>query len=417
MVIANEMRFHDVDVTAFGYEMGQMAQQPAAFPCDEKLIALAQACIAEQGKHQTKVGLICTGDQFMCKPDAIAKARADFPQMLAVEMEGAAIGQVCHMFKVPYLVVRAMSDIAGKEQVESLRCLHRGGGSTLRRSDHRAARQAVIDALLGCSDDRPRLHDGGHHGGAALLEAPAALARTLTRRSRASAHPPRPEGLSPRRHATPAEPGRAPCPAGGLGALRCRSLGGAQSSLSEPLFDLLFLLLMLESRPCGNSPGEPRPRRPRRRWSWRGCRSPPGSSGDRQALGDGVEQGGERDLRTAPRGSVGRPLLGFALAGVQGALLVRLAQLTHLAWNPKQSAFVHFGRPAAALYQGFCAPPSCCWHSPVPDPGARAGQQSAPALHWPHPAMGVLLALLAGPRAADSAAPLLSGPAGALSSI
>ena len=75
--------------------------------------------IAEQGKHQTKVGLICTGDQFMCKPDAIAKARADFPQMLAVEMEGAAIGQVCHMFKVPYLVVRAMSDIAGKEQVES----------------------------------------------------------------------------------------------------------------------------------------------------------------------------------------------------------------------------------------------------------------------------------------------------------
>ncbi|MFE8730918.1 5'-methylthioadenosine/S-adenosylhomocysteine nucleosidase, partial [Aeromonas hydrophila] len=79
-------------------------QQPAAFPCDEKLIAVAQDCIAEQGKHQTKVGLICTGDQFMCKPEAIAKARADFPQMLAVEMEGAAIGQVCHMFKVPYLV-------------------------------------------------------------------------------------------------------------------------------------------------------------------------------------------------------------------------------------------------------------------------------------------------------------------------
>ena len=41
VVIASEMRFHDVDVTAFGYEMGQMAQQPAAFPCDDKLIALA----------------------------------------------------------------------------------------------------------------------------------------------------------------------------------------------------------------------------------------------------------------------------------------------------------------------------------------------------------------------------------------
>ena len=50
VVIASEMRFHDVDVTAFGYEMGQMAQQPAAFPCDDKLIALAQTCIAEQGR-------------------------------------------------------------------------------------------------------------------------------------------------------------------------------------------------------------------------------------------------------------------------------------------------------------------------------------------------------------------------------
>ncbi|WP_060585078.1 5'-methylthioadenosine/S-adenosylhomocysteine nucleosidase [Aeromonas schubertii] len=119
VVIASEMRFHDVDVTAFGYEPGQMAQQPAAFPCDEKLMQLAADCIGEQGKHQTKMGLICTGDQFMCKSDAIAKARADFPQMLAVEMEGAAIGQVCHQFAVPYLVVRAMSDIAGKEQVES----------------------------------------------------------------------------------------------------------------------------------------------------------------------------------------------------------------------------------------------------------------------------------------------------------
>ncbi|MGL5287808.1 MAG: 5'-methylthioadenosine/S-adenosylhomocysteine nucleosidase [Aeromonas sp.] len=119
VVIASEMRFHDVDVTAFGYEVGQMAQQPAAFPCDPRLITVAGDAIREQGKHQTKVGLICTGDQFMCQPDAIAKARADFPLMLAVEMEGAAIGQVCHMFQVPYLVVRAMSDIAGKEQVES----------------------------------------------------------------------------------------------------------------------------------------------------------------------------------------------------------------------------------------------------------------------------------------------------------
>ncbi|MGL5948396.1 MAG: 5'-methylthioadenosine/S-adenosylhomocysteine nucleosidase [Aeromonas sp.] len=119
VVIANEMRFHDCDVTAFGYEIGQMAQQPAAFACDAKLIAAAEHAVAAQGEQQTKVGLICTGDQFMCDPSAIARVREQFPQVMAVEMEGAAIGQVCHMFAVPYLVVRAMSDIAGKEQVAS----------------------------------------------------------------------------------------------------------------------------------------------------------------------------------------------------------------------------------------------------------------------------------------------------------
>jgi adenosylcobinamide-phosphate synthase len=90
------------------------------------------------------------------------------------------------------------------------------------------------------------------------------------------------------------------------------------------------------------------------------------------------------------------PLLGFALAGVQGALLVRLAQLTHLAWNPKQSAFVHFGRPAAALYQGFCAPAILLLALPLCLTQVRGlGNRVRPALHWPHPAMGVLLALLA----------------------
>ena len=89
-------------------------------------------------------------------------------------------------------------------------------------------------------------------------------------------------------------------------------------------------------------------------------------------------------------------MLGFALAGVQGALLVRLAQLTHLAWNPKQSAFVHFGRPAAALYQGFCAPVILLLALPLCLTQVRGlGNRVRPALHWPHPAMGVLLALLA----------------------
>lgn len=120
VVISSEVRHHDVDVTAFGYEIGQVPRMPAAFVADERLKAIAQAAVAELHEGiQCKEGLICTGDQFMCDPARIAKARADFPTMAAVEMEGAAIAQVCHQFSVPFVITRSLSDIAGKESPES----------------------------------------------------------------------------------------------------------------------------------------------------------------------------------------------------------------------------------------------------------------------------------------------------------
>lgn len=120
VVISSEVRHHDVDVTGFGYEIGQVPRMPAAFVADDRLKAVAREAVAELHQGiQCKEGLICTGDQFMCDPSRIAKARSDFPAMAAVEMEGAAIAQVCHQFGVPFVVTRSLSDIAGKESPES----------------------------------------------------------------------------------------------------------------------------------------------------------------------------------------------------------------------------------------------------------------------------------------------------------
>ncbi|QSX41582.1 5'-methylthioadenosine/adenosylhomocysteine nucleosidase [Shewanella cyperi] len=115
IVIANEVRYHDVDVTAFGYEIGQMAQQPAAFVADSRLTAAAKQAVAAQGEVKTLEGLVCTGDSFICDPVRTAKMRADFPTMAACEMEGAAIAQVCHQFKVPFAVIRSLSDNANND--------------------------------------------------------------------------------------------------------------------------------------------------------------------------------------------------------------------------------------------------------------------------------------------------------------
>ncbi|WP_206485224.1 5'-methylthioadenosine/S-adenosylhomocysteine nucleosidase [Thalassotalea sp. G2M2-11] len=119
IVISSEVRYHDVDVTAFGYEIGQLPANPAAYMPHPELVKAAQAGIAQLEGIQTLVGLITTGDTFMTKEEDIAKARANFPTMAAVEMEGAAIAQTCHQLKVPFVVIRSMSDIAGKESPTS----------------------------------------------------------------------------------------------------------------------------------------------------------------------------------------------------------------------------------------------------------------------------------------------------------
>ncbi|WKA60057.1 5'-methylthioadenosine/S-adenosylhomocysteine nucleosidase [Planococcus shenhongbingii] len=115
IVISDEVRHHDVDVTVFGYEMGQVPQLPAAFRSDEKLVSIAVKAVEELGEHPYAVGLIATGDSFMNDAERVEKVRGFFPDMKASEMEAAAVAQVCHQFNVPFVVIRALSDIAGKE--------------------------------------------------------------------------------------------------------------------------------------------------------------------------------------------------------------------------------------------------------------------------------------------------------------
>ena len=114
VVISSEVRHHDADVTAFGYEIGQMAGQPAAFMADENLMSVAEKALSTTDKHAVR-GLICTGDAFICKSEQQEYIRKHFPSVVAVEMEASAIAQTCHQFNVPFVVVRAISDVADKE--------------------------------------------------------------------------------------------------------------------------------------------------------------------------------------------------------------------------------------------------------------------------------------------------------------
>ncbi|MDQ0161259.1 5'-methylthioadenosine/S-adenosylhomocysteine nucleosidase [Bacillus alveayuensis] len=115
VVISTEVRHHDVDVTAFGYEYGQVPGLPAAFIPDQLLVDIAEKKASEISDIQVVKGAIATGDSFMNDPNRVNFIRTKFPELYAVEMEAAAIAQVCYQFKTPFVIIRALSDIAGKE--------------------------------------------------------------------------------------------------------------------------------------------------------------------------------------------------------------------------------------------------------------------------------------------------------------
>ena len=114
IVISTEVVHHDVDVTAFNYEYGQVPGLPARMHSDLSLVRQTKNAL-EHLDISYKMGLIATGDSFMDDSKRVEETRKRFPQLLAAEMEAAAIAQVAYQYVIPFVVIRALSDIAGKE--------------------------------------------------------------------------------------------------------------------------------------------------------------------------------------------------------------------------------------------------------------------------------------------------------------
>ncbi|AND79268.1 5'-methylthioadenosine/adenosylhomocysteine nucleosidase [Streptococcus pantholopis] len=113
-VIADKLAYHDVDLTAFGYNYGEMSGQPLYFKSDPHFIEVFKGLLEERALP-AEIGLIVTGDSFIAGRDKIRAIMERFPQALAVEMEGAAVAQAAHAAGKPFIVIRAMSDTASHD--------------------------------------------------------------------------------------------------------------------------------------------------------------------------------------------------------------------------------------------------------------------------------------------------------------
>ena len=106
IVVADKLVQHDFDLTLLNFEKGLIPNVGKYIECDKKLIS-----IAKKIKMDTKVvfGTVSSGDIFVSDEKMGEKINKKF-NALCVEMEGASIAQVCYLCKVPFLVVRAISD-------------------------------------------------------------------------------------------------------------------------------------------------------------------------------------------------------------------------------------------------------------------------------------------------------------------
>jgi adenosylhomocysteine nucleosidase len=116
LVVPREILYTDVDVTPLGVVPGQMPGSPPRFHSSPDLMAHFLAI----GKARPDVprchhGILGSADAFIHTEAQVRLIRDRFDHAVdCVDMEGAAIAHVCTRFDVPFLILRALSDVSGK---------------------------------------------------------------------------------------------------------------------------------------------------------------------------------------------------------------------------------------------------------------------------------------------------------------
>ena len=141
VVVADSFLQHDLDASPIFPRYEVPLYGTARFATDTELSArvadAAGRALPDTVLHR---GLVVSGDRFVATSGESRALQAALPEALAVEMEGAAIAQVCHDYGVPFAAVRTISDRADDE----------AHGDFLRFIREVASRHsaAVVEALL-----------------------------------------------------------------------------------------------------------------------------------------------------------------------------------------------------------------------------------------------------------------------------
>ncbi|RDU69903.1 5'-methylthioadenosine/adenosylhomocysteine nucleosidase [Helicobacter cholecystus] len=110
LIIASKLCQYDVDITAFGHPLGFIPQSSVYIDSDHSLNQIAKE-VAQQKGIDLMEGVIASGDSFIASSEKKKWLIENF-QADAVEMEGASVANVCHLLKIPFCILRSISDSA-----------------------------------------------------------------------------------------------------------------------------------------------------------------------------------------------------------------------------------------------------------------------------------------------------------------
>lgn len=113
IVVSTDAVQHDMDATGFGYDLGVIPRmETSCFEADKALVeAAVAACREAVPEIKVFTGRIVSGDQFVSDRETKDRIAKVFGGM-CTEMEGAAIAQAAWLNRIPFVIIRAISDKA-----------------------------------------------------------------------------------------------------------------------------------------------------------------------------------------------------------------------------------------------------------------------------------------------------------------
>jgi len=116
VVVGSAYVYSGADARAFGYALGQVPGMPAVYHGNQALLDAAIEANASQAEGEptlrVRTGTMLAGDAFV-DAGMVEGLRASFPAALSTDMESTALAQTCHLYGVPFLSVRGISDLCG----------------------------------------------------------------------------------------------------------------------------------------------------------------------------------------------------------------------------------------------------------------------------------------------------------------